>query len=188
MKNIRLLIACAIVFAAAPLAAQTLQSVKVEPATAEPGKPVTITAAFDISNGLNCNVRFNFGDGASQDQKVNQEKDANLSVQHSYAKAGTYTVKVEPKTKLPALKCLGKNQEAVVKVVAPAPVAAAAAAAAAPGCPDGWKLDKKSVNKKTGAYTCTAKAGTAAPASHAACPGSLSYFENTKKGQLGCKP
>jgi hypothetical protein len=188
MNNIRRLIACAIVFAAAPLAAQTLQSVKVEPATAEPGKPVTITAAFDISNGLNCNVRINFGDGASQDQKINQEKDANLAVLHTYAKAGTYTVKVEPKTKLPALKCLGKNQEAVVKVVAPAPAATAAAAAAAPGCPEGWKLDKKSVNKKTGAYTCTAKAGTAAPASHAACPGSLSYFENTKKGQLGCKP
>lgn len=184
MKNIRLLIAAAVVVAAGPLAAQTLQSVKVDPATAEPGKPVTITAAFDISGGLNCNVRFNFGDGASQDQKVNQEKDANLSVQHSYAKAGTYTVKVEPKTKLPALKCLGKNQEAVVKVVAPAP----AGAAAAPSCPDGWKLDKKSVNKKSGAYTCTAKAGTAAPASHAACPGSLSYFENSKKGQLGCKP
>jgi hypothetical protein len=184
MKNIRLLLAAAVVVATAPLAAQTLQSVKVDPATAEPGKPVTITAAFDISGGLNCNVRFNFGDGASQDQKVNQEKDANLAVQHSYAKAGTYTVKVEPKTKLPALKCLGKNQEAVVKVVAPAP----AGAAAAPSCPEGWKLDKKSVNKKSGAYTCTAKAGTAAPASHAACPGSLSYFENSKKGQLGCKP
>jgi hypothetical protein len=186
MKNIRLLIAAAVVVVSAPLAAQTLQSVKVDPATAEPGKPVTITAAFDISGGLNCNVRFNFGDGASQDQKVNQEKDANLAVQHSYAKAGTYTVKVEPKTKLPALKCLGKNQEAVVKVVAPAP--AGAAAAAAPSCPEGWKLNAKSVNKKSGAYTCTAKAGTAAPASHAACPGSLSYFENTKKGQLGCKP
>jgi hypothetical protein len=186
MKNIRLLIAATVVTVSAPLAAQTLQSVKVDPATVEPGKPVTITAAFDISNGLNCNVRFNFGDGASQDQKVNQEKDANLSVQHSYAKAGTYTVKVEPKTKLPALKCLGKNQEAVVKVVAPTP--AGAAVAAAPSCPEGWKLDKKSVNKKSGAYTCTAKAGTAAPASHAACPGSLSYFENSKKGQLGCKP
>ena len=186
MKNIRLLIAAAAVIASAPLAAQTLQSVKVDPATAEPGKPVTITAAFDISGGLNCNVRINFGDGASQDQKVNQEKDANLAVQHTYAKPGSYTVKVEPKTKLPALKCLGKNQEAVVKVVAPAP--AGAAVAAAPSCPEGWKLDKKSVNKKSGAYTCTAKAGTAAPASHAACPGSLSYFENTKKGQLGCKP
>ena len=126
MKNIRLFIAAAVVIASGPLAAQTLQSVKVDPATAEPGKPVTITAAFDISNGLNCNVRFNFGDGASQDQKVNQEKDANLAVQHSYAKAGTYTVKVEPKTKLPALKCLGKNQEAVVKVVAPTPAGAAA--------------------------------------------------------------
>ena len=186
MKNIRLLTAAAIVIASAPLAAQTLQSVKVDPATAEPGKPVTITAAFDINNGLNCNVRINFGDGTSQDQKINQEKDANLAVQHSYAKAGSYTIKIKPKTKLPALKCLGKNQEAVVKVVAPAP--AGAAAAAAPSCPEGWKLNAKSVNKKSGAYTCTAKAGTAAPASHAACPGSLSYFENIKKGQLGCKP
>jgi hypothetical protein len=186
MKNIRLLIAAAIVAVSAPLAAQTLQSVKVDPATAKPGEPVTVTASFDISNGLNCNVRFDFGDGASDHQKVNQEKDANLSVTHSYAKPGTYTVKVEPKTKLPALKCLGKGQQAVVKVVAPAP--AGAAAAPAPSCPEGWKLNAKSVNKKSGAYTCTAKAGTAAPASHAACPGSLSYFENTKKGQLGCKP
>ena len=71
-------------------------------------------------------------------------------------------------------------------MVAPAP--AGAAAAAAPSCPEGWKLNAKSVNKKSGAYTCTAKAGTAAPASHAACPGSLSYFENSKKGQLGSKP
>ncbi len=183
MKTIRLLIAAAVVVVSAPLAAQTLQSVKAQPATAEPGKPVTITAAFDISNGLNCNVRIHFGDGATQDQKVNQEKDANLTVQHSYAKPGSYTVKVEPKTALPALKCLGKNQQTVVQVVA-----ATAAAAAAPSCPQGWKLQAKSVNKKSGAYTCAAKAGTAVPAGRAACPGSLSYFENSKKGQLGCRP
>lgn len=183
MKNIRLLIAAAALGLSAAVSAQTLQSVKVDPATAEPGKPVTITAAFDISNGLNCNVRIHFGDGATQDQKVNQEKDANLTVQHSYAKPGSYTVKVEPKTALPALKCLGKNQQTVVQVVA-----ATAAAAAAPSCPQGWKLQAKSVNKKSGAYTCTAKAGTAVPSQRAACPGSLSYFENSKKGQLGCRP
>jgi hypothetical protein len=76
----------------------------------------------------------------------------------------------------------------VVKVVAPVVATAAPAAAAAPACPEGWKLDKKSVSKKTGAFTCTAKAGTAAPAGKLACAGTLGYFENTKKGQLGCRP
>ena len=173
----------ALSLAALPLAAQTLQSVKVEPATARPGETVTVTAAFDISNGLNCNVRFHFGDGSTEDHKVNQEKDANLAIQHTYAKAGTYTVKIEPKTAMPAFKCIGKNQEAVVKVMAPA-----AAGIASASCPAGWKMQPRSVNRKTGAYTCTARAGTAAPAARPQCPGSLSYFENSKKGQLGCRP
>jgi PKD domain len=186
MKTLLTTLFAALAFAALPAAAQTLQSVKAEPASAKPGEPVTITAAFDISNGLNCNVRFHFGDGASQDQKVNQEKDANLSVQHSYAKPGSYTVKVQPRIAMPAFKCLGKDQTAVVTVAAPA-AAPAAAGPAAPSCPAGWALQAKSVNKKTGAYTCAAKAGTAAPAARPACPGSLTYFENTKKGQLGCR-
>ena len=97
--------------------------------------------------------------------------------------------KVEPRTKLPMLKCSGADVSTTVNVV---PVVAAAApaasAAAAPACPEGWKLDKKSVSKKTGAFTCTAKAGTAAPAGKLACAGTLGYFENTKKGQLGCRP
>jgi len=164
-------------------ASQTLESVQAQPASVKPGEPVTLTAAFDISRGLNCNVRFHFGDGSTQDQKVNQAKDASLSVQHAYAQPGSYTVKVEPKTALPVPKCVGKNQQTVVKVVA-----ATAAAGAAPSCPQGWRLQATSVSKKSGAYTCTAKAGTAAPAERPACPGRLSYFENTKKGQLGCRP
>jgi hypothetical protein len=180
LRKILCVAACAL---APPAFGQALQSLKAEPASAKPGEPVSITATFDISKGLNCNVRFSFGDGATENQKVNQEKDARLTVRHSYAKPGSYTVKVEPKTALPTLKCLGSNQQTVVQVVA-----ATAAAAAAPGCPQGWKLQARSVNKKTGAYTCSAKVGTPVPADHPACPGGLSYFENGKKGQLGCKP
>lgn len=33
-----------------------------------------------------------------------------------------------------------------------------------------------------------AKAGTAVPEKKVSCPGDLTYFENGKKGQLGCKP
>ena len=61
-------------------------------------------------------------------------------------------------------------------------------AAAGPACPEGWKLNAKSVVRKTGAYTCTAKAGTAVPDKKPACPGELTYFENGKKGLLGCRP
>ena len=57
-----------------------------------------------------------------------------------------------------------------------------------PSCPEGWKLDAKSVVKKTGAYACSAKAGTAIPDKKPVCPGELSYFENSKKGMFGCKP
>lgn len=176
--------------------AQTLKSVKVEPAAAKVGEPVAVTAELDVSAGLNCGLRLHFGDGSTADAKINQQKDASYRVEHRYAKPGSYTVKAEPKTMLPVGKCLGKNQEAQVVVAAamaapaatPAAASAPAKAAAGPACPSGWALDAKSVSKKTGAYTCKAKAGTAAPADKLACPGSLGYYENTKKGQLGCRP
>ena len=170
--------------------AQTLTSAKLSPAEIKPGEAATLTADFDLSSGaLNCNVRVNFGDGQMQNFKINQTKDAPLVVPHTYAKAGSYTVTVEPKTALPMLKCSGKNQSAVVKVVAPPVVAAAPAAkpANAAQCPEGWKVNAKSVNKKSGAFTCTAKANTATPASKLACPNGLEYFESAKKGQLGCR-
>jgi hypothetical protein len=167
--------------------AQTLTGAKIEPAEIKAGESATLTAAFDLKdNAVNCNVRVNFGDGSPEvNYKLNQAKDVPLVAPHTYAKPGTYMVKVEPRTKLPMLKCTGSDQTATVKVV---PVVMAAAAAAAPACPDGWKLDKKSVSKKTGAYTCTAKAGTAVPAAKLACTGDLGYFENRKKGQIGCRP
>jgi hypothetical protein len=181
---------------AVPVAnAQTIAAVKVEPANAKVGEPVTITATFDDASNPNCNASVHFGDGASHDFKINQAKDVPLVTKRTYAKPGTYTVRVEGKTALPTLKCVGQTKSAVVKVVAPPPPppapaasAAVAAAAGAPACPNGWTLDAKSVNKKTGAFTCSAKAGTALPLTHADCPGALTYFENKTKAQLGCRP
>jgi PKD domain len=170
--------------------AQTLTGVKVEPAEAKVGEAVKITADFELKDNMtNCNVRVAFGEGDPEsDVKINQAKDVPLVLSHTYAKPGTYTVKVTPRNNMPMLKCTGKDKTAVVKVVAPVVATAAPAAGAAPACPDGWKLDKKSVSKKTGAFTCTAKANTAPPAGKLACTGTLGYFENTKKGQLGCRP
>jgi hypothetical protein len=184
-------IAALAAFAVLPAAAQTLTSLKAEPASASPGQPVTITAQFDISKGLNCNVRVRFGDGAQQDFKVNQEKDAAMVLKHAYGKPGTYTVDVEPRRALPLLGCLGEQLHANVVVASAAQTAGASAAAspsAVPKCPAGWALASKSVNRKTGAFQCTAKPGTAAPATRPECPGDLTYVENLKKGQLGCRP
>ena len=175
--------------------AQTLLDAKVEPARVQTGQPVKLTANFGNADNPNCGVRVHWGDGQTMDLKINQTKDVPLVAQHSYAKPGPYTVMVEPKTQGIAMKCVGANQRAAVEVVAlpPPPASAPAAKAAAgpakgPSCPAPWKLDAKSVNKKTGAYTCTAKAGTAAPTPAPECPGSLTYFQNTKRGQFGCRP
>ena len=174
------------------VAAQTLTGIKLEPASAKVGEPVKITGNFSDADNPNCNVRVSFGDGKTQMFKINQVKDVPLVTMHSFDKPGTYKVAIEPRTSLPMLKCVGKDQSASVTVLAPAPVAAAATAgkakAAAPQCPEGWKLNAKSVNKKTGAFTCGAKAGTALPANKPECPAPLGYFENKSKGQLGCRP
>ena len=103
-----------------PAQAQTLLSVKAEPASAKTGEAVKISAQFDLSKAQNCNVRIHFGDGTTTDARINQEKDANLVLSHAYDKAGSYTVMVEPKTKLPTLKCTGGNEKTVVTITASA--------------------------------------------------------------------
>jgi hypothetical protein len=149
---------------------------------------VTITGTFDSAGNPNCNLRVDFGDGQNKNFKINQEKDVPLVTTHTYTKPGNYKVQILPRTALPMLKCKGGDQKAMLKVEAPVVAAVAPAAkAAGPSCPDGWKLSAAGVSKKSGAYTCTAKAGTALPTAKAECPAPLGYFENKSKGQLGCR-
>jgi hypothetical protein len=172
--------------------AQTLTGIKVEPAQITPGETVKVTVSFDVEGGvINCGLRIHFGDGNTVDYKINQKKDVPLVTPRTYAKAGDYRIMAEPKTVMPLMKCLGNNQTATLKVSAAgaAPVDKGGkpgkAAKASPQCPEGWTLDKKSV-KKSGAYNCRAASGT--PAVKLACPADLDYFENTKKGLIGCRP
>lgn len=179
----RLLVA---LLSALPLAAaaQTLTGVTLDRAEIQAGESVRITAAMDVAGNINCGLRVHFGDGTTQDFKINQDKDVPLVVNRVYAKPGNYEIKIEPKRNGMLLRCSGDNKTISVVVKG----AAATTADAGPACPDGWKLDRKSVNRKTGAFTCGAKAGTPLPAARLSCPGSLGYFENGKKGQLGCRP
>jgi hypothetical protein len=175
--------------------AQTLTSIKVEPAHAKAGEAVKITVSFEATESANCGLRMHFGDGQVDKVKINKASEMPYVISRTYATAGSYKVEAEPTTAGTTLKCLGKRQSAILTVAAPAAAApaapAASAAKAAPAkasvCPEGWAVAKPGQNAKTQAFTCTAKAGTKIPEPKLACPGDLTYFDNSKKGQLGCR-
>ena len=179
----RSIVAVAVLVTAASASAQTLSGIKAEPADVRPGQAVRVTVSFEPTDLPNCNVRLHFGDGRHRDFKINQGKDMPLGATLTWDKPGTYAVKAEGKTALPVLKCTGANQLATVRVAAPA-----GASPRGPACPAGWKLDAASVNRKTGAFTCKAAAGTAPPAGKLDCAPPLGYFENRSRGQIGCRP
>jgi hypothetical protein len=177
-----------------------IEAIKVEPAMIKAGETVKVTVTGTEGEIPNCGMKLHFGDGVTQDFKLTKKGMLPLVVEYKYEKAGDFKVMAEPKMVTSHLKCIGKNQNAVVKVAAlpapvaapvPAPVAAAPVAAAksasGPSCPEGWKLDTKSVVKKTGAFKCTAPAGTKLPEKKMSCPGDLSYVENSKKGLIACQ-
>jgi len=193
----RAALALAALLGCAGASAQLLSGIQAQPASVRPGEPATVTVQFDVMSGMNCGVRVHWGDGSSTDYKINQTKDVPLVVQHAWAQPGSYTVKAEPKSHGLTPKCGGQNREAVVTVSAPAPTAAAArAGASAPAsrtavartspCPSGWTLNQGGVGKN-GAFTCSAKPDTPLPAQRVACPGDLTYFENARRGQFGCR-
>ena len=183
----------ALLLGATGLSAQTLKGIKLDVAQTQVGQTVTATVDLEASTPPNCGLRVRWGDGAVTERKINSAKEVPFVTTHTYAKAGEFKVVADPGRVGGSLGCVGKNVTAMVKVVAPpapapAAPASAAKAAAGPSCPDGWKLDPKSVVRKTGAYGCTAKAGSPTPDKKPACPGDLTYYENSKKGMLGCKP
>ena len=199
-KQFKLICASATMLAAAFLStsavAQKLAGITAEPANVVQGATVKVTVNIDVMSGINCGLRLHWGDGAADDVKINQKKDVPWIASHLYTKAGNYEVKAEPKTQGALMpRCGGDNQIVKVTVTAPpAPEKAAIPKATTVGatapvnpCPEGWKLSKAGVNKASKAFTCTAAANTKLPEQRLACPGNLDYFENSKKGHLGCK-
>lgn len=183
--------------------AQTLVDFTVEPATAKVGETVTLTGSFSGAENPNCAVRVNFGDGRMQPVRLNQAKDIPLVLTAQYDKPGEYSLQIEPRGHKLFLRCLGTAKTATLTVVA------ADAAANKPDkgkrtstmsstvksvgaetvtCPAGWAVSKAGVNKKTGAYTCTAAPRTVLPRDKLSCPTPLNYFESFAEGRLGCRP
>lgn len=171
--------------------AQVLGGISVNPQNARVGEPVNVTATIDVLNSNYCGFVVGYGDGASLDGISDAQTPGPFVSTHTYTKAGTYSITLGGRNVKSHPNC-GGGEKAVSLTVAPAPRAAVAGKAAAVAktalCPANWKLVPKSHNAKTGAFTCTAKARTALPSPNPTCPGDLTYFENAKKRQLGCRP
>lgn len=175
--------------------AQTLSGFKLDAPQVTVGQPVKATIDFEVTSNVFCGVRISWGDGLTEALKIDKANKVPYSLSHTYSKAGDFVVTVKPEKVTTHLGCNGKDQQSNIKVTAAAVAAPVAAASAATGakagsaktCPAGWALNAKSVNKKTQAFTCTAKPGTATPDKKLECSGDTGYFENTKKGVLGCR-
>ena len=170
--------------------AQLVGSVTATPATVKVGEPVTVTANVDVVSGNYCGFIVFYGDGRSVDGFSDISHPTPSVTTHVYDKPGTYSLSMGGRNVESHPNCGGGDKFATVTVTGTAnpqatlpekmPVAASI-------CPAPWKLSGK-VNAKTGAYGCVAKAKTALPDPKPQCSGDLSYYENVKKGQYGCKP
>lgn len=169
--------------------AGTITGVKVEPANAVVGAPVKVTVSGG-NEGI-CVVRVEYGNGDVDVSKMNAGKeDFPRSYNKSYNKAGTYTILAKGGREGSTFGCVGESKATVTIAEAPKPAAAPAAAAMAAGgptCPDGYALNKASVNKKSGAFSCSAKKGAKKPEKAMECPAGTEYFATPKGSSLGCK-
>lgn len=132
-----------------------------------------------------CGYFVEYGDGMAGDSRILDNENGGFTRQHEriFNKPGTYTVRASGKNVKTTAGCNGAASTAVTVVAAPAPGRAERRAermAAAFACPEGWMLNEKSVNRSTGAFSCTPK-----PAGQLVCAEGLRYFE--RDGIIGCR-
>jgi hypothetical protein len=166
---------------------QVLGAITASPMAAKVGEPVTVTANIDVVGGNYCGFVVGFGDGTFKDAVSDVSNPTPLVLTHTYDKPGAYHVTLGGKNVQSHPNCAGPERAVDITVASPVAPAKPVEMKAADVCAKGWKLSGK-LNAKTGTFTCTSKAGTALPAEKPVCKGDLSYFENVKKRQYGCKP
>jgi hypothetical protein len=174
-------------FLAHSAGAQVLGTITASSMTVKVGEPVTVTANIDVVSGNYCGFVVGFGDGTFKDAVSDVSNVTPLVLTHIYDKAGAYHVTLGGKNVQSHPNCSGQERAVDITVAGPVVPVKPAPMKPADVCAKGWKLSGK-LNAKTGTFTCTSKAGTALPAEKPVCKGDLSYFENVKKRQYGCKP
>lgn len=162
--------------------AQSITSITINPTNAEVGQAVKVTVDAE-GDSANCGLRIEWGNGEFIREKVSDGQKFPVTYSYAYKKAGEYNVIAKGEKVGSRLPCVGKASSKLA--VASVPVARKTATTTA-HCPADWVLDKKSINKKTGAYWCKAKQGAKFPEAKFACGDKLNYAE--KKGMIGCQP
>lgn len=143
---------------------------------------------FNVSGSANssdnCGYLVDYSDGAAGDSRVVERENGqfNRSHERSFTKPGTYTIRASGRAVKTTAPCSGSatTQLTVVAATVAAPAQTTQTSQAKPTCPEGWALNEKSVNWRTGAYTCSAK-----PQVQLQCPQGLRYFE--RDGVIGCR-
>jgi hypothetical protein len=173
-----------------PFAAQagSISGIRVDPPSIVAGQQAQVTVEGQDEG--NCGLRVEYGNGDVDVTRMSAGKDNfPRSFMHTFAGPGTFTVTAKGGRDGSTLGCSGEAK-ATITVAAPPPPPPAAAVPppmTTPACPDGWALNHRSVNKYTGAYSCSARRGAVLPQAGIACPAGTAYYTNTQGTLLGCK-
>jgi hypothetical protein len=186
-------LACALALAAmlaAPLAqAGNIAGIRVDPPTATAGQMVTVIV--DGQDGGNCGLRLEYGNGDVDVTRMSAGKDNfPRTFQHVFAGPGNFTIIAKGAREGSTLSCAGeaKASIAVLAPVAPPPPAyPPRAGRMAAACPEGFALNRNSLDRRTGAYTCAALQGAELPVAGMACPPGTAYYTNIQGTMAGCK-
>lgn len=138
-----------------------------------------------------CGYFVEYGDGMAGDSRVLDRENGQFTRTHerTFTSPGTYTVRASGRSVKTTGPCNGAASVTVTVVASTAQTReerraerrADRRAAEAPACPSGWQLNERSVNRATGAFSCSAK-----PAEELVCPEGLRYYE--REGVIGCRP
>jgi hypothetical protein len=139
---------------------------------------VRFTVSGTAASRDHCGYFVEYGDGAAGDSRIieNENGQFNRTHERSFSNPGTYTVRASGKTVKTTSACNGAASATVTVVAAPA---GRGGRMAAPTCPEGWMLNEKSVNWRTGAFSCARK-----PTEQMVCGDGLRYYE--RDGVIGC--
>ena len=202
MKRTFLIATALAMVSSAAFATNKIEGVKIEPASIKAGSSVTITVTGDETQGNNCGLRINYGDGDGLDVKIVNKDQFPRTFTKTYTKPGTYTVSAEGKKVTTHFGCTGNAKATLVVEAlppAPAPVAAPAATPAAvpapaakpaakavgPSCPVGYQA---SYVAKDGSYQCRQIPDAPTRATRTACADGYQAGATAKDGSFACRP
>jgi hypothetical protein len=202
MKRTLLFAATLTLMSGAAFAINKIENVRVEPASIKAGASVTITVNGDETQGNNCGLRINYGDGSGLDVKVVDKEQFPRTFTKTYASPGTYTVSVEGKKVTTHFGCMGGARatlivEAAAPAASPAPAPAATAPPPAPAapaakagakpignCPAGYQASYVAAD---GSFACKPPVGAVASAPNLVCPAGYAGTR-VADGSVQCKP